>query len=288
MFRGEPTLKSTGRSLARRPVRQRLRDRFMTVPIALLLCASFVGAPRAQQESTAVSPCDPKLIPPKGDPLAYGRRGERCEGLYVLEVAGSAGLSLVAFTAAAVAGPLKPDDRLHVQWPLVPGNPAMHLRAVSLRPRVYYRMDAVRAPDTDRFEWPANLVVQLNLSGSELGVVGWVRQTIGEKTDDVYVPVRIGTSPEPASKGYYVAQIVPGAELAELFVTLAAIGPDGRDEKYLKRDEPLKYGFYPAGRAISLKLPALPAAGLYRLRLGALVKSGGAANTVFVFRHSGM
>ena len=87
-------------------------------------------------------------------------------------------------------------------------------------------------------------------------------------------PARAGAP----SKGHYVVQVVAGAELAEVFVTLAALGQDGRDEKYIKRDEPLKYGFYPADRPISVALSGLPAAGLYRVRLGAVLKTGGSAN----------
>jgi hypothetical protein len=268
------------------PAHTEVRAGFTIFLIALLLSASLSGAAPTSQP-TAESPCDPKLIPPKGDPLAYGRRGERCEGLYVLEVAGSGDLSVVAFTAPAAPFTLKADDRLHVRWPQVPGNLPVRLRAVSLRPHVYYRMDAVRAAGTDGFDWPASLAVQLNLGAVDLGIVGWVQQTVGEKADDVYVPVRIGTSSELASKGYYVAQVVPGAELSKLFVTIAAVGRDGRDEKYLKRDEPLA-GFYPSGRPITVKFPVLPAAGLYRVRLGAVLKSGGAANKAFVFYHAGV
>ena len=255
---------------------------------ALRLAALLIGIlclAAAPQDSTP-SPCDPKLIPPKADPLAYSRRGERCEGLYVLEVAGRADLSVVGFTASAPLSALKAEDRLHVVWPQVAGDVPIRLRAVSLRRPIYYRMDATPAAGSGRYDWPANLVVKLSLNGSDLGIVGWVQQKVGEKPADVYVPVRVGTSPEPASKPTYVVQVVSGAELMQLNVTVATVGRDGNDEKYLKRDEPLQ-GFYPAGRPISVRLPALPAAGLYRVRLGAILRNGGAANTAFVFYHAG-
>jgi hypothetical protein len=117
-------------------------------------------------------------------------------------------------------------------------------------------------------------------------MLGWVEQTIGDRTSQVYVPLRIGQSFEPAP-GQYVASVVPGVESSELFVTLASIGPDGRDHEYLKRDEPLKYGFYPAERPITVKVSGLPAAGLYRLRLGALLRRGGSSTATFVFYHPG-
>lgn len=261
-------------------------SRFRVAIVALLLAASFAAASGPEQVPAGDNHCDSRLIPQKGDPLAYGRRGERCEGLYVLEVAGSADLSLVTFSAATPAFSLSGNDRLHLNWPQVPGNLPTRLRAVSLRRQVYYRMDAVRPAGADSFEWPADVLAKLNLQSTEVGLVGWVQKTVGEKPIDVYVPLRVGTAGAP-SKGHYVVQVVAGAELSEVFITLAALGQDGRDEKYVKRDEPLSYGFYPADRPISVALPGLTAAGLYRVRLGAVLKTGGSANKSFVFYHPG-
>jgi hypothetical protein len=263
--------------------------RFRLIPLvaAVLLAASFAAARPEQAPAGGDNPCDSRLIPQKGDPLAYGRRGERCEGLYVLEVAGSADLTLVTFSAATPAFTLKGSDRLHLNWPEVPGTLQTRLRAVSLRRQVYYRMDAIRPKGTDSFEWPADVLVNLNLRSTEVGLVGWVQQTVGEKPIDVYVPLRVGTAPGTPSKGNYVVQVVAGAELAEVYVTLAAVAQNGRDEKHIKRDEPLLYGFYPADRPINVPLPGLPAAGLYRVRLGAVLKTGGSANKSFVFYHPG-
>jgi hypothetical protein len=253
----------------------------------MLLATPLAAASGPQQKPADDNPCDSRLIPQKGDPLAYTRRGERCEGLYVLEVAASADLSLVAFTAALPAFTLKAEDRLHLNWPQVPGNLPTRLRAVSLNKQVYYRMDAVRPAGTDRFNWPADVVIKLNLRSRDVGILGWVQQTLGEKETVVYVPVRVGTSPDAQAKGPYVVQVVVGAEVAEVYVTLTTLGQDGREEKILKRDEPLGYGFYPADHPINVTLSGLPAAGLYRVRLGAVLKTGGAANRSFVFYHPG-
>jgi hypothetical protein len=258
-----------------------------TLLVALLSSTAFSVAVESRQSTAAVNPCDTRLIPIKGDPLAYGRRGERCEGLYVLEVAGAADLSLVAFTQSGQSQPPAPDEGMQVQWARTPGKLPMHLRAVSLRRPIYYRMDTVRPEDSERFEWPTtDVVARLNLRRDELGMVGWVEQTIGERTSHVYVPLRIGNSFAP-SPGQYVARVVPGVELSELLVTLATVGPDGRDQQYVKRDEALNYGFYPAERPISVKLSGLPAAGLYRLRLGAVLRRGGSSTATFVFYHPG-
>lgn len=258
-----------------------------TLLVALVCSTTFIVELESRQATAVVNPCDSRLIPTKGDPLAYTRRGERCEGLYVLEVAGSADLSLVAFTQSGRSQSPTSDERMHVHWAATPGKLPVHLRAVSLRRPIYYRMDAVRPEDSDRFEWPtSDVVARLNLSRDELGMLGWVDQTIGERTSHVYVPLRVGHAFEP-TPGHYVARVVPGVELSELFVTLATVGPDGRDQEYVKRDEPLSYGFYPAERPIPVKVSGLPAAGIYRLKLGAVFRRGGSSTATFVFYHPG-
>jgi hypothetical protein len=255
--------------------------------VALACSTAFVAELESRQPSASDNPCDTKLIPAKGDPLAYGRRGERCEGLYVLEVAGSADLSLVAFTEAVRMRVDAPDEPLQVHWAGTPDRLPVHVRAVSLRRPIYYRMDAVRVGGSSHYAWPiADVVARLNLKRDELGMLGWVEQTIGDRSCHVYVPLRIGRSAD-AAPGHYVASIVPGVELSELLVTLATIGADGREQHYLRRDEPLAYGFYPAERTISVKVSGLPAQGLYRLRLGALLRRGGSSTATFVFYHPG-
>ena len=58
---------------------------------AWVLIGSLLLPLTAQAQATNVTnPCDPRLMPQAADPLAYGRRGERCEGLYLNEWPGPA------------------------------------------------------------------------------------------------------------------------------------------------------------------------------------------------------
>jgi hypothetical protein len=254
---------------------------------ALLVCLLVTLLPPRleSQTTTVVDPCDPKLVRSPSDPLAYGLRGDRCEGIYIKEVAGSGGLLLAAFTEPFESFEVKPGDRLTLEWS-APDTLPVRLRALSLRRRLYYRMDAVRPAGTRRFEWPADVLASLEVKSPELGIVGWVEQRVGARTEDVYVPVRLGRRAQGQPPSYLVA-IVPGTDLAEVYLTLSKVAPDGRDELFLKRDEPLKYGYYPAERPIMIPLRELPSAGIYRLHVGALLSRGGPANASLHFYHTG-
>ncbi len=261
--------------------------------VAGLLCLAPVGvgtgeraAAAPQRDTAVVDPCDPSLLRTATDALAYGRRGERCEGLYIKEVSGGGGLQVASFTEPPASFEIAHGERLQVAW-TSPDAAAVRLRAVALQRRVYYRMDVVR----DRgpaFEWPADVLVSLGLQPRDVGIVGWVERTIGGRTEEIYVPLRVGKATAPERTGRYVVRVVPAAELTELYVTLAALDASGRETLVIKRDVPLELGFYPAERAVSVPLPALPQSGLYRLRLGAtLRRAGPPANRDIVFYHAG-
>jgi hypothetical protein len=251
---------------------------------AAIACA-LSAATLQSQSPPADGLCDPKLIPSRTDPLAYSRRGDRCEGVYFVPVSGSADLSLVAFTEASGSFQVGPNERTRLQWAAGPDKPLVHVRAVSLKSGVYYRMDSVGPAGSDRLEWPGDVVGRLNLTSADLALTAWSSQAIGGRTQNVYVPLSVGNTAS-TGKGQYVVKVVPGSEVSELFLTLAAVGADGRDEKFLKRDEPLK-GFYPAERPISVPVSGLPNAGFYRMRLGAVLRGGGSTTTTFVFYHPG-
>ena len=259
------------------------------LPLAVLLAMPpvAVGSSSAMVQATDVqNPCDPTLLRPPTDPLSYSRRGERCEGVYFREVAGSAGLTVASFTEQFELLELTAGERLHVDWS-TPQPLPVKLRAMALRPRLYYRMDALRPAGSTGFDWPAEVLASLKLRGQELGVVGWVEQRVGDQDEDVYVPIRIGKTNQPIARtGRYLILLVPGATLSEVFVSLSEVGSDGHDVATLKRDEPLGYGLYPAGRAIRITLPSLDRRGLYRVLVGATLSRGGSATKRLLFHHS--
>jgi hypothetical protein len=257
---------------------------WVLVPLCTLLVAPSVG--REQATTVIRDPCDTQLLGQADDPLAYARRGDRCEGVYVREVAGTGGLSVVGFSTREPF-PIVPGQPLMVAWH-APADASVFLRAISLRRRLYYRMDASRPAGDPVFEWPTEVLEALKLESREIALVAWIQERIGEREQAVYVPVRIGAgrSPETIPPPRYAIQIVPGTELEEIYVTLAAVDETGRDRSVVVRDQPLGRGFYPAERVIPIPLPRLPSAGLYRLQLNAVAAGDVPASRSLYFLHT--
>ena len=96
--------------------------------------------------------CDPSLPRNANDAYAYRNRGDRCEGLYIQGVAGTA-LRLVSLTELVEDfDPAFSKDAV-IEWAVSPPS-VVHLRAQGLRRRMYYRMDTDRQASDTSYRWP--------------------------------------------------------------------------------------------------------------------------------------
>lgn len=231
-------------------------------------------------------PCDPTLSQSSQDRNGYRQRGDRCEGVYIQAVASPA-LRVVSFTESFENFDPASGTNLRVEWSAPPGRGPVHLRGNALRPHLYYRFDTIRPQDSRRYSWPTAVLQGLALKKPELGVVAWVTEPVGSTTRDVYLPVRIGQQAAPASAERYQLVLVPGVELAEVFVSLAPVQPDGLPGKFIQQDRALQLGFYPAGRGITIPIAGFTAPGVYYLEISATLRGGGSSTARLWFYRPG-
>lgn len=234
----------------------------------------------------ADGPCDPQLPPAQDDPNAYRLRGDRCEGIYIKQVAGGA-LRVVSLTESFEDYDPTSGGALVVEWTPF-GDGAVHLRADQVgRPHFYYRMDALRPPGEKSFTWPSGMLSVFTLKRAEIGVVGWTSVTVGHATRDVYLPLRIRQKGAALASQGYDLEVASGAQLNQVFVSVAAVGEDGQPTVFLKKDEPLQYGYYPPDRKIRIRIPAPGSPGLYSIELDATLAAGGSSAATLWFYHHG-
>jgi hypothetical protein len=234
----------------------------------------------------AESPCDPSLPQAASNPYGYRLRGDRCEGVYAREV-GAASLTLASLTESFQEYDARSGRPLVVEWSTPAGAAEVHLRAVALRRRLYYRMDTVRASGTPSYEWSPGLLAALGITRADLGIVGSARVRMGGIERTVYVPVRIAQGARPARARGYSLVVVPGVELAEVFVSVAAVGADGRPQSFLRDGQPLGHGYYPAERAIEIPIAGLPSPGTYYVEVGAKLRAGETSSLELWLLHAG-
>ena len=117
-----------------------------------------------------------------------------------------------------------------------------------------------------------------------MGIVGWTSQQIGGQDRQVYLPVAVTTS-KPDKKISYQFIVVSGVELHELYVSLSLLDKDGSRVATLRKEEPLKAGYYPAEEGIPISLTELKKPGLYLLELGAEFQRGGVSTETVWFRY---
>ena len=254
-----------------------------TLARAAALAAGSVLSMLALGPAIARDPCDPALLR-RADarPTAYAPRGDRCEGLYVQEVAGGGVLTLVSFTAGFDEFDPKGVGTLRLAWA---GPPAgdLWIRAQSRRPKLYYRMDTIRPPAPATYAWRTDVLGELNLRKTDIGVIAWTTRAIADRERPVFVPLRIGAAREAPAAEAYTVVLVPGVELDEVFVSVAALDDQGRPLRAEYGPRKLGHGLYPAGRSFATTIPAPPRRGLYRLELNAVQRSGATSTADALF-----
>jgi hypothetical protein len=251
-----------------------------------LLIALSLGAGAAEVTGGAENPCDSSLVPRDSDPQGYRLRGDRCEGIYIREVAGSAELVVASFTESFGEFQTTSDSSLRLAWPPL-GRDAVRLRAQGLKYRLHYRMDSIRPPGSSGYTWPLAVLAALRVGRQDIGVVGYTAQQVGNSTLEVYLPLRISERGEALPSHMYRLVLLPGAELNEVYLSLAPVGRDGRPGKFLQRDQALRRSYYPAERPISVDLPEPYSRGIYYLEIGAVLGRGGSSTATMWFYSPG-
>ena len=248
---------------------------------ALALAPALMLA--GQSASGQSAPCDALLLQSSSNPHGYRQRGDRCEGIYVQQVAG-APLTIASWTQSFSDYDLASRQPLILQWEQASGAATVHLRAYSLRRRLYYRMDAIASARAGSFTWPSDILVALGIPSHDIGVTATTRLKVGDVERDVHLPLRIAQG-RPNQGSSYRLVVLPGGELSEVFVGLSL--ESGGGTTVVRRAEPLRHGYYPAERPIEVLIPGVTARGFYRLEIGANTLRGGAATADLWFYHPG-
>ncbi|MEJ7830950.1 MAG: hypothetical protein WKF91_22280 [Segetibacter sp.] len=256
------------------------RSLTIIILVFYILGAGFIGRLRSQ------GICDPSLPRIKDGSIGYRDRGDRCEGLYINPVS-STTLFVASFTKHFENYDLNAGNALLIEWDKPRGKKEIHLRAQSIKQRLYYRMDSYRSGGNTFYAWPSGLLASLKISRKDIGVVGRTKLLVGQTERDVYLPLRIRKQDEPKPTGTYKLILMPGVQLTEIYITLASVGRDGSPEKFLRTEQSLGYGFYPADRAVEIKIETPKDKGIYYLKVGAQIRSGGTKALEFWFYNNG-
>ncbi len=238
----------------------------------------------AQGPGGSESLCDPGLMGSSNSPAAYRLRGDRCEGRYALQV-NSTHIRLASMVEAFGYDP-SDGTSLRIAWDRDGTNgDAVRLRAQSLRPKTYYRMDTeVSAPDSS-YEWPPDVLGAIGLLSDEVGILGWT--SFDNEADKVYLPLNVSQSKSPKGANEYQVGIVPEHRLLNVFITLTPIDNQGEAGSPLFEKRPLEDGYYPAKQATVFYIDKPRTIGLYEVGIDCTIMGGGSISTSFRFYHAG-
>lgn len=232
-------------------------------------------APLVGQATAARPACDSSLVQLAAPVNGYQARGDRCEGVYARQVAGTT-MFLSSFTETFEKYDLDSDDPLIVRWEAHTDS-GIQLRAETIKAGRYYRMDTRAAPRDSLYRWPNRILSSERLAKTDLGVLGWTRITVGGRRRIAYVPLAITQKTAPTACTPLQLAFSTETRLTEVMVSLSLLDSTGAETRAIKKDEPLNRGFYPAGSPIlvTLKRADLAMPGLYSLKVAATLSPRG-------------
>lgn len=241
-----------------------------------------------QLAPSAQSPCDRALIQEDGRSISYQPRGNRCEGTYKRLVS-SFGVQLISLTAQSKLHDLCASGQtVHLAWPSFTVSTPIRLRAESLRPQLYYRLDVAVPPNASSFEWAADprCSPEVRLSPEELGVTAIAEASLGRRRVDALLPVGFFGGAKETVDPPYRALLMPGRRVREVYVSLWQYSAQGVATGIVS-ERPLAARPYSTGRAIPIELaaPDLRRPGLYRFRASVEFESGDIEAIDFHFVH---
>jgi hypothetical protein len=202
-------------------------------------------------------------------------------------------VQLVSLTARPEAADLcAPGETLHMVWPApgpaVSGAGAIHVQAESLRPLLYYRLDVDRQAGAASFPWPRDPRCnnEVALAATDLGILARTQATLGAKPIEVLLPVGLSKLPTGPVRPPYLATLMPGRRLREVYVSLWRYG-SGPIPTPVVSERPLSMKPYPAGTRVTIPFTAadLSQPGLYRVRAGVEFDGGEIEAVEFYFLH---
>jgi hypothetical protein len=172
-------------------------------------------------------------------------------------------------------------NSIAIGWDAPDAGP-LHIRAYSLRPRVYYQMDTIQPGASGTYTWPVRLLSNYHVTRSQLGLVAWEDKVANSRIDRLYIPVALRGTGAHAASSYRVA-IVPPSDLDEVYLSMAHVGANGKVESPIKNAVPLGYGYYPANGLVSTELSPLVQPGVYVVEIAGKSTSGGNPTVKFYF-----
>lgn len=148
--------------------------------VAILMATGFVYSnPVAAQTGHCAS-----LRTEPESPLHYKHRDNRCEGMYVADVATNV-IELLSFTQGDLSYDLKPGVELLVSAADRTG--PLNIRAVAKPPSTHYQMDAVLGAGAT-LTWPvADVLLPEGLNADRVGIYGWR----GSEREKIFIPVQV-------------------------------------------------------------------------------------------------
>jgi hypothetical protein len=230
----------------------------------------------------AVAPAQPRC-PVRVDSAAlgtygYGRRHALCEGI-LAKPAGGDVIRVIGLTAAVEDFDPRLGSDLRLTWSPLAGD-SVWLKAVGIRPQLFYQMDATVVGTATEFRWPIGVLLGLAVRRRDVAIRGWTLQSFGGMRDTVFIPITVSqTKPRVDSVAQYLLTVIPTQRLAHLRWGINLLDSTGRSVRMIRPMTAVPGTDFFEGSAVHIPIASPASSGLYRIQLAGDLRPDAGATT---------
>jgi len=230
--------------------------------------------------------CDPNLVKDTKSSMSYQMRGDRCEGIYAQQV-GTVSLDLRSFVKGAGSFDPEHDRQIVLAWKApkdVTGD--VKLRAFSLKPRTYFRMDTAKPAGGGSYDWPSDFLASADLGGKDVGVLAWLTLPgPAGRNREIYLPIRAKST---KLSDDYELTLVPSKKLKKVLISLSQTNEQGGVSKVVFSNKEVggEFPYFPSNEPTVISTGKIESAGYYHLEIKATAASGDSVISEIDFYHS--
>jgi hypothetical protein len=225
--------------------------------------------------------CRESIKPAEQGELAYQERGDRCEG-FVIQKVGSVDVAVIGMTSSFES--FENNSTVEVSWQNIPGELNLELKAISVKPLLFYRMDTAQPLAAGSFTWSTDILNDAGIEAEDISLLAVT--TISSKA--IHVPVSLGKS---GSEDHYTLLVGLSGDIEKVYFGHTFVGKSIQDVEAFSfedlRPKDLGYGRYSSGEPLDITIPfsELPESGFYALRIVVLADQSESADELLFFFH---
>jgi len=220
---------------------QKYKIFLISLVVVPFLIVTVTNSSLSQEEVT----CNKNIKVIENDWLRYKKRGNRCEGRYVQELASTGAFRLIGYFNIDPDLVFSKNDEVIISWSALEAPVKIEANSV-LSPNIPYRMDAIVKNNETTFKLPLWIIKSLGLNRDDVVFLAKTNFKLEYPDSTIFLPIVIKSSKDNDVFGIFKIVIAPSRQYKKITVAFKRLN-DLNTNLYQKS---LAQTYFPPNRPI--------------------------------------